>query len=222
MTLHQLAPSRPPSIDDQSETHPAPEAHQAITADVLDRRIAALPSRIQAYVKLAWERAAAPRDQPRLEELVAEACAAIGACPSDFPALSAAERRALTASLNDLARSGASEARSSIVFSPAVRQWIVNTAPSSALPDARHRADSVRRALAVCSSFLNVEERRSGDFYALGTAFRFHIHYCRPCGSHDSPVPWNADLTRRQVVVSREGERLNLQPSHQPKNRTGA
>ena len=185
-------------------------------------RYFALPAHIRRAIDLSWRRYGGPKDAVNLSSMLWRVAAEHGASPSDFPHLSAEDRRRMTAELNDRARLDDRTTRCSRSFSPQTLAWLspgwepseLYPAPQLHLTTSQTRFMELWNAIATYDAFGHnsdpARDRSTGVFEIGGAAFRFQIHYLRPKSSEPSPTPWNADLARRVIFVKVEGELADL------------
>lgn len=165
-------------------------------------RYNALPEHIRRVIRLTLERDCGPRTTEGMSALIRQVAAEHGAAPSDFGDLSEEHRTAMTAELNDQARQDAPWTRCTRAFSPQAVDWLAASSSS--------RAMQVWRAIAGHSDFRSdtdpAGDRSSGVVTVEGVSLRFQVLYRRPKSNLECPTPWNADLSRRVLFVSIEGE----------------
>lgn len=181
-------------------------------------RYHALPEHIRRVVRLTWERYSGPKDTNGLSALIWRVSAEHGASPSDFAHLAPEERLAMTADLNDKARQDDPWTRCTRAFSPEALLWLSPGWEASAeypspvlhLHTSHSRYMQLWHAIADYADFgHNADpsgERSRGVVVVGGVTFRFQILYRRPKSNAECPTPWNADLSRRVLFVSIEGE----------------
>jgi hypothetical protein len=198
-----------------------PRNRQALTAEFRRHRtrLAALPAHIRAYVRVAWSRHGGSRSPEHLGDIIDHACAALGACPCDFPSLSAAERRERTRQLNLSALSAADNPDVVFQYSAGVLAWLADGPAHASTVEPLHnfrtalraRLALLRQALSRCTTF-HSPDASSGVTQVGAASFQFQIRCLQISCDQVSRVPWSADFTRR-IVQTRMADEPPFPPA---------
>lgn len=176
----------------------------------LGPRLAALPPHIASFVEVLVEREARPISTHRLEALVTQACATLGASPADFARLTPAQRQAMVLRLNRNALRSPRDSRCPVACSTALRRLIRETARIATNPTAARRQIWKRLLCGVASAPDAPSDPtcRTGRLTANGWQITYRLDYRAAAGPLAPLVPWNDDLVRRRLTLG-----LPLAPS---------
>lgn len=168
-------------------------------------RLFSLPHHVRAYVRVEWQRTAAPRRHTDLLNLVQHAAARLGAAPSDFSDLTAPARLRLCAELDFIAMKGGRRANAEWLPSPALSEWL-------AIDDERRQLQ-LAAALSDLADDLRIQDLKATPVLstAIGDAvLTVEIHRRRPDRNQPCDILWNADLSRRVVFVRHSHDPIRL------------
>ena len=168
-------------------------------------RLFSLPLHVRAYVRVEWQRAAAPRRYTDLLRLVQHAAARLGAAPSDFSDLTASTRLGLCAGLDFIALKGGRRANAEWLPSPALSEWLSI--------DYEQRQLQLAQALSELADDLPIQTLKVTPVLSTSigdAALTVEIHRLRPDGNQPCDIVWNADLSRRVVFVRHTHDPIRL------------
>ncbi len=168
-------------------------------------RLFSLPLHVRAYVRVEWQRAAAPRRYTDLLRLVQHAAARLGAAPSDFSDLTASTRLRLCAGLDFIALKGGRRANAEWLPSPALSEWLSI--------DYEQRQLQLAQALSELADDLPIQTLKVTPVLSTSigdAALTVEIHRLRPDGNQPCDIVWNADLSRRVVFVRHTHDPIRL------------